>query len=79
MATVDEQIEAMVDRANVVAVAADILRRAKRGEIRHIVVVTETTGVDTHASAMSSLKGPGERLKMIGLLHMALDRLTKAW
>lgn len=79
MATADEQIAEMTARANAVATLADMLRRAKRGEIRHVVIATENTGIDEHATVHSSLRRPGERLRLIGLLHMALDRLTKAW
>jgi len=59
-----------------VAVLRDLLRRARRGEIRHIAVACETTGVVEHATVNSTLNRPGDRIRLIGLLHMAMRRLA---
>lgn len=78
--TVDEKIRDLESCANAVAVIEDLLKRAKRGEIRHFVAAVETTtSRDEHATVCSNITGPGERLRIIGLLHMALDRATKSW
>lgn len=74
--TPDEQIEDMAQRANVVVVLADLLRRAKRGEIRAVVVAAELTEPGDHATVYSDLKEPGQVARMIGLIHLALARLT---
>lgn len=76
MAAADEQIADLAASTDVVVTLTELLRRAKRGEFRAVVVAAECVDPGCHATVYSSLAAPGQRTRLIGLIHLALARLT---
>lgn len=74
--TPSEQIADLQANADVVVVLTDALKRAKQGEFRSVVIAAECVEPGHHATVYSTLEAPGHRARLIGLLHMALARLT---
>lgn len=78
MATTDEKIRALEEQANVVATLRDLLNRAKRGELRHIVVAAELAEDNNKfATVYTTLKEEGDVPRLIGLIEMAKNRLLR--
>lgn len=76
MATADEQIADMQAGADVVVVLSDLLRRARRGELRHVAVAVEAMD-GTHTATIHSTLKARDRMRLIGLVTEALDRIVR--